>query len=101
MVRLTADQTQEIDHAVDISSASRVSVQVRKLTAGAAGGWLYLQHAASLTEDAFEDVSPAFDLSVTGNETKVFVDLLQFVRWRADLADATVATFLIDLVEHR
>lgn len=100
MLTLSADRTQQLELAADISSATDVIVQVRRAAAAGAGSYLVLQHAASLDEGAFQDVGPGIDLSTTGNHTVALTGLLAFLRWRAVIDDGPAA-FLIDILPKR
>ncbi len=95
---------QRIEEAIDISGYKTLTVQVRKPVASTAGttAKLYLEHAAVLDEDAFEQASTTitFDLKTAGNETKVFSDLLRYVRWSAVFVGSVGVDpqFLVDII---
>ena len=101
------NENQKKEDAVDIGAYRTLTVQVRKPVAGTGPltQTLYLQHAATLDEDAFVNVtSTSFSLTTTGTEVAVFESLLRYVRWNVDVGSTATAwtvplpQFMIDVV---
>lgn len=97
LISVDGVETQDKADAVDNLQYSTLVVQVRKPVA-ATSGTLKLQHAATLDDDAFVDITTDdFDLGTSGSEVHEFTGLLRYVRWSVTSISGT-AQFMIDIV---
>lgn len=94
---LTASKAQRLEEAIDVGDFNRLVVRVQTSVVADKGSRLYIQHAAVLDEDAFEDLCPGFWLSETGSHCRTFHDPLRYVRWRVVVAGGA-PQFVIDVV---
>ncbi len=97
LVSVSTTTNQSVQDAVDNLQYSTLVIQVRKPVAAAVGS-MTLQHAATLDEDAFVDISGvSFDLTSTATEVDEVTGILRYIRWSAAVTSGT-SQFMIDIV---
>jgi hypothetical protein len=94
---VSANLSQAIQFAADCGQYSTVVVQVRRIGAAPTAGSVQMQHAAVNTDDQYEDIGTAVDLTQSTPKTIVLTGHSRFLRWKTTAMNGS-ATFQIDII---
>ena len=94
---MSANTQQQLEYAIDVGPNRNLVVQLR-ITQGAAGASIQLEHAAVNDESAYTSLGNAVSATSAGNVVVVHQDALRFVRWTITGLTGGTLHFLIDVI---